>query len=74
MPSWVASYLWTLSGGRIDQETEWFLRWVLPLKRGYQYYHAALIENGRKTVSRSDTILSRFEKFRAMIAGNSKGK
>ena len=49
MPFWLANYVFALSGGRLDRNTEYFILWDLPLSRGWQYYHAAIVANGMQT-------------------------
>lgn len=45
---WLASYVITLAN--VTGWTEDFILWELPLARGHQYNHAALINAGAKTV------------------------
>jgi hypothetical protein len=63
----VASYVWTLSGGCLSAEVECWLLWELPLKRGWSYWHSALLANGTKTVSSSDTVLTKNQQFEQMV-------
>ena len=39
-----------ISGGKLDRETEHWILWELPLSRGWQYYHAAIVANGSQTI------------------------
>ncbi len=71
----MASYLWTLSGGRITPETEYYLKWVLPLKIGWQYWHCAIVASGTKTVLPESAKLSVYDRFKnRLVATLKKGK
>lgn len=49
-PCWLADFVWTLNGGRVDAEDEFYILWGLPLVRAVQYYHCKLRDSRRWTV------------------------
>lgn len=59
--------MWTLSGGCISRELEKFLLWELPVKRGWIYYHAALVSKGVKTVASHNLVLQENERFQQLV-------
>jgi len=47
---WLASYLKMVGGDTgLTRQVEEFIQWELPLARGLQYQHAALVKQGVKT-------------------------
>jgi hypothetical protein len=73
VPSWIASYVWTLSGGRITPDTLDYLLWELPLKIGWQCYHSELLKQGAKTVRADASVSNTVAQLEQLIAQRNKG-
>lgn len=64
----MASYVWTLAGGRITPDTVDYLLWDLPLKVGLQFFHAEIIKQGGKTIRADASVSNTVKQMERWIA------